>query len=70
MAQVKNMAKISASNAEFLKGKEVVGGIMFNPIQDGNDHWVISMFEAGYVDRSEIYIQIINWVAPEIQEEL
>lgn len=65
---MRNVAKISAANAEILKDMEFEENSKFHPIQDANGNWVISMHEASFIDRNEIYIQIIEWVAPEIIE--
>ena len=67
---MRNVAKISASNAEILKDMEFEENSKFNPIQDANGNWVISMHEASFIDRNEIYIQIIEWVALIIEEEI
>lgn len=67
---MRNVAKISAANAEILKEMEFEENSKYNPIQDGNGNWIISMHEAGFIDRNEIYIQIIEWVEPETTGEI
>ena len=70
MSQIKNVAKISAANAEILKEREFSTELEILSVRDANGNWVISLLEAGYLDRDEIYFSIIQWVAPEPEEEI
>ena len=39
------VAQITQEQAENLQGKEFAGGNIFNPIQDKNGNWIISLTE-------------------------
>lgn len=39
------VAKITQEQADSLKGTEFIEGNYFNPIQDANDNWIISIEE-------------------------
>lgn len=67
---IQNVAKISAANAEILKDETFDNGQFFNPIQDYNGNWVLSMLEAGYLDRSQYFFSIITWQEPETEIDL
>lgn len=58
---IKSVAKISQSSAEILRNQEYTNGAMFNPIQDADDNWIITLQEAQYLNRSEIHFSIINF---------
>lgn len=64
---IKSVAKISESNAELIRVTEYKDGTLFNPIQDADNNWIISLQEAQYINRSEIYFSIINF-NPKIEE--
>jgi hypothetical protein len=44
------VAKITQKQADELKGKEFVQDNYFNPIQDKNGNWIISLQELVYCD--------------------
>jgi len=48
------VAKLTQQQADELKGKEYTKDSVFNPIQDANDNWVISLEEVEQCD--------IKWV--------
>lgn len=62
---IKTVAKITEQKANEIRG-EKAGNTLFNPVQDANSNWVISLSTAQYLDVNEY--QIINWEAPEIEE--
>lgn len=64
---IKTVAKISQANAEILRNQEYTDGAMFNPIQDADGNWIITLQEAQYLDKSEIYFSTITF-KPEIIE--
>ncbi len=66
---IKTVAKISEATAEAIKGTSYGYG-NYNPVQDANGNWIISLTTAQYLDRSLHYYSIINWVAPQIEEEI
>lgn len=68
MEEVKTVAKISVTTANSIRGVSYGIGY-YNPVQDGNNNWVISLQTAQYLDRGTYYFSIINWVPP-IEEEL
>lgn len=43
------VAKISAELAQELTGKEMVENWYFNPVQDGNGDWIVSLIEAEHL---------------------
>ena len=43
------VAQITKEQAENLQGKEFAGGNIFNPIQDKNGNWIISLNELQYL---------------------
>ena len=43
------VAQITQEQAENLQGKEFAGGNIFNPIQDKNGNWIISLTELQYL---------------------
>lgn len=43
------VAKISEEKAKELKGKEFEQGKLFNPVQDKNGNWIVSLVEAQYL---------------------
>lgn len=43
------VAQITQEQAENLKGKEFASGNIFNPIQDKNGNWIISLTELQYL---------------------
>ena len=57
------VARITAGKAEEIKGLEYRTGSHFNPIQDGNGEWIVSLIEAEYIEEYEI----IEFVEPEIK---
>jgi len=44
------VAKLTQQQADELKGKEYAKDSVFNPIQDANDNWVISIEEVEACD--------------------
>lgn len=44
-----NVAKITQEKAEELQGQEYQDGLKFNPIQDKNGDFVISLVEAQFI---------------------
>ena len=48
------VAKLTQQQADELRGKEYTKDSVFNPIQDANDNWVISLEEVEQCD--------IKWV--------
>lgn len=56
------VAKISAEKAQSLVGVYYTPSMIFNPVQDGNGDWIISLQEAETLDPSEY--EIIEWVPP------
>lgn len=43
------VAQITQEQAENLQGKEFAGGNIFNPIQDKNGNWIVSLTELQYL---------------------
>ena len=43
------VAQITQEQAENLQGEEFAGGNIFNPIQDKNGNWIISLTELQYL---------------------
>ena len=66
---IKNVAKISASTADAIRG-ESYGQGLYNPVQDANDNWIISLQTAQYLDINLHPFEVIEWVEPIIGEEL
>lgn len=64
---IKTVAKISLATAEAIRGTSYGIG-KYNPVQDANGNWIISLQTAQYLDRDEYYYSIINWVKPEEEE--
>ena len=56
--------KLSAQQANELKGQPYCEGLLFNPIQDANDIWIISMEEVAQCDNP--YFEWVN-LLPEIE---
>jgi hypothetical protein len=48
------VALLTPEQAEQLRGKEVAANIYFNPVQDGNGDWIISL--------EEVEQSTIEWV--------
>lgn len=64
---IKTVAKISQATADAIRGTSYGIGL-YNPVQDANGNWIISLQTAQYLDRQEYYYSIINWEAPEETE--
>jgi len=58
------VAKISAEKAEELKGQEFEYSNLFNPVQDINDNWIVSLVEAQHLLLSDI----LEWIEFEPKE--
>ena len=66
---IKTVAKISKATADAIKG-ESYGMGLYNPVQDANGNWVISLQTAQYLDRNVYYYSLIDWIAPENEVEI
>ena len=64
---IKTVGKISQETAQAIAGTSYGNG-KYNPVQDANGNWVISLHTAQYLDREQYYYSIINWVQPENEE--
>lgn len=64
---IKTVAKITEEKADEIRGTEA-GNTLFNPVQDANGNWIISLQTAQFLPAGEY--EIINWEAPEIEDEL
>ncbi len=62
---IKTVAKITTEKADEIRGKEI-SHTLFNPVQDANGNWVISLSTAQYLEANQY--EIINWEAPETEE--
>ena len=65
------VAQLTQEQTESLKGVEVITGSYFNPIQDKNGNWIISLEE---VDQCSIEwvkeLPLIEYVPVIVKEEL
>lgn len=61
------VAKISAEKALSLIKVYYTPGGYYNPVQDGNGDWIISLQEAETLDPSEY--EVIEWVPPIYDDE-
>ena len=61
------VAKISAEKAASLIGQEYTSGGLFNPVQDRNSNWIITLEEAVALDPSEY--EVIEWIPPIYDDE-
>jgi hypothetical protein len=62
---IKTVAKVTQEKADEIRG-QAIAHTHFNPVQDANGNWVISLATAQYLDSSDY--EIINWEAPETEE--
>lgn len=62
------VAKISDEKAEELKGKEYQNGMLYNPVQDKNKNWIVSLVEAQFLKLGDF--EVIQFEAKEIEEEI
>ena len=62
-----NVAKITQEKAEELNGTEYQNGLKFNPTQDKNGNWVVSLVEAQYLPITDF--EVIEFEPMEIKEE-
>ena len=62
-----NVAKITEEKAAELAGTEYQNGLKFNPIQDKNGNWVVSLVEAQYLPITDF--EVIEFEPMEIKEE-
>lgn len=60
------VAKITLEKANEIRGHKC-GFSHFNPVQDKDDNWVISLETAQYLDESEY--ELIDWQPKEIEDE-
>ncbi|MBF6607135.1 MAG: hypothetical protein ITG00_00155 [Flavobacterium sp.] len=63
-----NVAKITAAKADEIRGQEIFGHWYFEPIQDINGNWIVSMHEATHLPINDF--EVIEWVAPEMGKEI
>lgn len=61
------VAKITQAKADEIKGLEC-GNTHFNPVQDLNGNWIISLPTAQYLEPNDL--ELIEWEAPEINEPI
>lgn len=52
------VAKISESDVNSLRGKQYGDGIYYNPIQDANGNWIVSVEESAYLS---FEFELINY---------
>lgn len=57
--EIKTVAKISSELAEEIRGNNV-SYTQFNPIQDAENNWIISLLEAQYLEPNQFEIIIFN----------
>jgi hypothetical protein len=62
---IKTVAKISEATANNIAGTSYGHG-KYNPVQDANGNWVISLSTAQYLEAGDY--EIINWEAPENEQ--
>lgn len=55
------VAKISAEIAESLKGKTYLNGVKYNPLQDINGDWIISLNELQYTEELLAEVELIKY---------
>ena len=61
-----NVAKITQEKAEELNGKEYQDGLKFNPIQDKNGDFIISLVEAQFIPIADF--EVVEYEAPDSEE--
>lgn len=66
---IKNVAKISEETANLIRDLSYGIG-NYNPVQDANGNWIISLQTAQYLDINLYPFEVIEWVEPIIEEEL
>lgn len=54
------VAKITEDKATSLKNTEFISGQYFNPIQDSNSNWIISLVEAQYLSLGDF--EVIDFI--------
>lgn len=60
------VAKITSEKANEIRGQKC-GFSHFNPVQDKDDNWVISLETAQYLDENEY--ELIDWQPKEVEDE-
>lgn len=65
---IQTVAKISVETADAIRG-ESYGQGLYNPVQDANENWIISLQTAQYLDINLYPFEVIEWVQPIIEEE-
>ena len=63
-----NVAKITEATKVQIENTEYQSGSNFNPVQDKNGNWVVSLVEAQYLQITDF--EVIKFEPVEIQEEL
>ena len=63
-----NVAKITEATKVQIENTEYQSGSNFNPVQDKNGNWVVSLIEAQYLKITDF--EVIKFEPVEIQEEL
>lgn len=65
---MKLVAVINENTKNNIQGTEYVDGIYYNPVEY-NENWIISFEEAQYLGDPSLIVDIVTFVAPEIEEE-
>ena len=60
------VAKITEVKALELKTKTYMNGVKYNPLQDNNDNWIISLTELQYSSDLINEVELIEYV-PKVQ---
>lgn len=63
-----NVAKITEATKVQIENTEYQSGSNFNPVQDKNGNWIVSLVEAQFLQIGDF--EVIKFEPVEIQEEL
>ena len=63
-----NVAKITSEKAEEIRNTEYQNGLNFNPIQDKNGNWIISLVEAQFIPLEDF--EVVEFEPIESEEEI
>ena len=66
--KIMNVAKITEATKAQIENTEYQSDSNFNPVQDKNGNWIVSLIEAQYLQITDF--EVIKFEPVEIQEEL